>query len=114
MYTYGGDATLDAKINIDDYVKIDNGIAGGLRGWSNGDFNYDGKVNIDDYTTVIDANIGNQNGAFFTAGGVAGEDGGVSGVTAGPEPAVPDPASLLIVSLGAAAMLGGRRRRFLR
>src|SRR5207244_1974979 len=68
MYTYGGDATLDGKINIDDYVKIDSGIAGGYTGWVNGDFNYDGKVSIDDYITVIDANIGNQNGTFFTSG----------------------------------------------
>src|SRR4029077_14141917 len=68
MYTYGGDATLDGKINIDDYVKIDTGIAGGLTGWSKGDFNYDGKVNIDDYITVIDANIGNQNGFIFPTG----------------------------------------------
>jgi hypothetical protein len=59
-FTYGGDATLDGKINIDDYVKIDSGIAGGYTGWVNGDFNYDGKVSIDDYITVIDANIGNQ------------------------------------------------------
>ena len=81
MYTYGGDATLDGKLNIDDYVRIDSGLAGGLTGWSNGDFNYDGKVNIDDYTTVIDANIGNQNGTFFTA------DGFSSGVSAIPEPA---------------------------
>src|SRR5207245_1366806 len=64
MYTYGGDANLDGKINIDDYVRIDQGIAAGLTGWSNGDFNYDGKINIDDYTTVIDSNIGNQNGIF--------------------------------------------------
>jgi hypothetical protein len=60
MYTYGGDATLDGKINIDDYVRIDSGIAGGLTGWSNGDFNYDGKVSIDDYTQFIDPNIANQ------------------------------------------------------
>jgi len=77
MYTYGGDANLDGKLNVDDYIKIDSGIASNLTGWVNGDFNYDGKVNIDDYTTVIDANIGNQNGTFFTA----------SGVTAVPEPA---------------------------
>jgi hypothetical protein len=84
MYTYGGDATLDGKINIDDYVKIDNGIAGGLTGWSNGDFNYSGAVTIDDYITVIDANIGNQMGVFFSAGGI--ESGGGNGVAAVPEP----------------------------
>src|SRR5262249_35392509 len=27
MYTYGGDANLDGKINIDDYVQIDQGVA---------------------------------------------------------------------------------------
>ena len=65
MYTYGGDATLDGKINVDDYIKIDTGIAAGLTGWSNGDFNYDGKVNIDDYTQFIDANIGTQGPPFL-------------------------------------------------
>jgi hypothetical protein len=79
MYTYGGDATLDGKLNIDDYVRIDNGISAGLTGWSNGDFNYDGKVNIDDYTTVIDANIGTQGAPFPTAGGF-------TSVVAVPEP----------------------------
>jgi hypothetical protein len=82
MYTYGGDANLDGKINIDDYVRIDQGIAAGLKGWSNGDFNYDGKVNIDDYTTVIDSNIGNQGAPFFTAQAIEGQS-----VVAVPEPA---------------------------
>jgi hypothetical protein len=104
MYTYGGDATLDGKINIDDYVRIDSGVAGNLTGWSNGDFNYDGKVNIDDYTTTIDANIGNQNGFVFpTASGI---DAGVAGSVA----AVPEPAVSLISSIGALAMLTRVRR----
>src|SRR4029077_16463505 len=55
-FTYRGDANLDGKINIDDYVRIDAGIANDLTGWSNGDFNLDGKVNIDDYV-VIDTNV---------------------------------------------------------
>jgi hypothetical protein len=97
LYTYGGDATLDGKINIDDYVRIDSGIAAGLSGWSNGDFNYDGKINIDDYTTVIDANIGNQNGTFPSSGGFA--------VTAIPEPGA---GGLFILS---AALLASRRSR---
>jgi autotransporter-associated beta strand protein len=102
MYTYGGDATLDGKINIDDYVKIDSGIAGSYTGWVNGDFNYDGKVSIDDYITVIDANIGNQSGVFYTSGGLSG---GPSGVTAVPEPAA---GGLLMIS---AALLVRRRSR---
>ena len=51
MYTYGGDANLDGKINVDDYIRSTAASPPDLTGWSNGDFNYDGKVNIDDYTT---------------------------------------------------------------
>jgi autotransporter-associated beta strand protein len=104
MYTYGGDATLDGKINIDDYVKIDSGIAGGYTGWVNGDFNYDGKVSIDDYITVIDANIGNQTGTIPTAGGIA-SGSGPAGVTAVPEPTA---GGLLMIS---AALMTRRRSR---
>jgi hypothetical protein len=111
MYTYGGDATLDGKINIDDYVRIDTGIAGGLTGWSNGDFNYDGKVSIDDYITVIDANIGNQNGVFPTAsGGPASDFGGLSRA-AGPVSAVPEPAASGILLALALPFLRRKRDR---
>src|SRR5262249_48267584 len=98
MYTYGGDANLDGKLNIDDYIRIDNGVASALTGWSNGDFNYDGKVNIDDYTQFIDANIAIQGRAFATAG--RAEDS-VS--------AVPEPAGWAILSL--MVTLHYRRRR---
>jgi hypothetical protein len=53
-YTYGGDANLDGKLNVDDYFLVN-----GPSGWYNGDFNYDGKVNIDDIN-FIDTNIGIQ------------------------------------------------------
>jgi hypothetical protein len=56
MYTYGGDANLDGKINVDDYGHIDSSIPTGATGWFNGDFNYDGKINIDDYG-IIDPSI---------------------------------------------------------
>src|SRR5262249_57381718 len=68
MYTYGGDANLDGKINVDDYGHIDSSIPLGLSGWVNGDFNYDGKINVDDYG-IIDFNVGIQGTPFFTAGG---------------------------------------------
>src|SRR5207248_906363 len=63
MYTYGGDANLDGKINVDDYGHIDSSIPIGLTGWINGDFNYDGKINVDDYG-IIDFNIGIQGAPF--------------------------------------------------
>jgi hypothetical protein len=60
---------IDGTINILDYVRIDQGLAAGLNGWSNGDFNYDGAINILDYATVIDSNLGNQNGYVFPSAG---------------------------------------------
>jgi subtilisin-like proprotein convertase family protein len=56
-FTYGGDANLDGKINVDDYGHIDsNVVLPGVSGWFNGDFNYDGKINVDDYG-IIDSNV---------------------------------------------------------
>ena len=66
MYTYGGDANLDGKLNVDDYGHIDSSIPIGLTGWFNGDFNYDGKINVDDYG-IIDFNIGIQGPPFSGA-----------------------------------------------
>ena len=66
MYTYGGDANLDGKIDVDDYGRIDFNVGLGNSGWFNGDFNYDGKINVDDYG-IIDFNVGIQGAPFFTA-----------------------------------------------
>jgi hypothetical protein len=101
MFTYGGDATLDGKINIDDYIRIDNGIANNSSGWSNGDFNYDCKINIDDYTQFIDANIGNQSGVFPSA----------SSPQSLAVAAVPEPAAFLTIAPLAGLVLARRSRR---
>src|SRR5439155_2249396 len=104
-YTYGGDANLDGKINVDDYTRIDSNIGLGTAGWYNGDFNYDGKVNVDDYT-IIDSNIGIQGAPFPTASGIGGGASAALGVTAVPEPATPSS-----LGIAAASLLGRRRRR---
>jgi hypothetical protein len=129
VYTYGGDANLDGKLNVDDYIRIDSGVASNLTGWANGDFNYDGKINIDDYTTVIDANIGTQGAPFPEAGGIeevtslssASVSGRLSVMSdadsasntsmGGGVSAVPEPAILIAPLAGAFLM---RRRRILR
>jgi fibronectin-binding autotransporter adhesin len=101
MYTYGGDANLDGKINVDDYGHIDSSVVlPGVSGWFNGDFNYDGKINVDDYG-IIDSNVPVQGAPFSTAGAT----GGVTSVTLS---AVPEPA---FISLLALAPLALRRRR---
>src|SRR5439155_14502987 len=100
MYTYGGDANLDGKLNVDDYTRIDSNFGLGTAGWYNGDFNYDGKVNVDDYT-IIDSNIGIQGAPFFASG--SAEQG--QSLTA-----VPEPSSFGLISLGV-LWLSRRRRR---
>ena len=104
MVTWGGDATLDGKINIDDYGRIDGNVgqSGSVFGWSRGDFNYDGKINIDDYG-IIDGNINRQGAAFFAGGG-----GGASGIA--DVGAVPEPALAGSLTMLASGLLGRRRR----
>ncbi|MEO6435003.1 MAG: SdrD B-like domain-containing protein, partial [Tepidisphaeraceae bacterium] len=64
-FTWGGDANLDGKINVDDYGQIDfnAGSSGSVFGWFNGDFNFDGKINVDDYG-IIDFNVSAQTGVL--------------------------------------------------
>jgi hypothetical protein len=101
MYTYGGDANLDGKINVDDYGRIDFNVNLGTAGWFNGDYNYDGKINVDDYG-IIDFNVGIQGAPFPTSEGV-----GLNGVTA-----IPEPASFAwLAACGFANPVRRRRRR---
>ena len=64
-FTYGGDANLSGRINVDDYGRIDANVSqnGSVFGFLNGDFNYDGKINVDDYG-LIDGNINTQGEAL--------------------------------------------------
>src|SRR5439155_2375202 len=106
MYTYGGDANLDGKINVDDYGRIDFAVPLGISGWSNGDFNYDGKINVDDYG-IIDFNVGIQGAPFFTSGAVAATPGsvGIQSVSSVPEP------SGFAILFGGALFVQSRRGR---
>ncbi len=99
MYTYAGDANLDGKIDVLDYGRIDLNVPLGVSGWYNGDFNYDGKIDVLDYG-IIDFNIAIQGPPIPS---------GASGSVA--LSAVPEPASIALVTVGAAALLMRRSRR---
>jgi hypothetical protein len=108
MYTYAGDANLDGLIDGGDYGIIDNNVQiPGADSYYNGDFNYDGVIDGGDYG-IIDNNIQAQGAPFPVSGAVASESavGGLSGVTA-----VPEPASLSVLGIAAASLLGRWRRR---
>ena len=100
--TYFGDANLDGVANNDDYALIDLGAgsAGALSGWGYGDFNYDGVIDGNDYA-LMDIVVGVQG----TPGFPATLTGGMTGAGA-----VPEPASIGLLMLGAVSLLGRRRR----
>ena len=109
-YTWVGDANLDGKITAEDYLLLDRGYVRGESGWAMGDFNYDGVIDYLDYAAIDNAAL---NGgadttlaqAMFAANSVRFGDAYIAAFTA----AVPEPASLTLLAVGALALL--RRRR---
>jgi hypothetical protein len=108
MYTYAGDANLDGRIDAGDYGIIDNFVqVAGASGYARGDFNYDGFIDAGDFG-IIDNNVQAQRTPFPTGGPL--NSAALTGATA-----VPEPASLSLISLAAAAAtFRGRRARVLR
>jgi hypothetical protein len=102
MYTYAGDLNLDGLVDAADYGVIDNWVQfPGSFGYANGDLNYDGVIDAADYG-IIDNTIQLQ-GPPIPAGTYPASTGAVA--------AVPEPASLSVLGVAAASLLGHRSRR---
>jgi len=110
--TRGADATLDGVVDGQDVAIIGTHFQKpGSGQWCFGDFDYSGTCDGSD-VAVLGTTFGKTSpvlspaqmtaefGAAFTAAFEAGQSG-----------AVPEPGSLMLLGLGAAAMMGGRRRR---
>jgi autotransporter-associated beta strand protein len=111
-YTYYGDTDLNGEVDGSDYSRIDNAYlhninnpGSPLTGWFNGDFNYDGVIDGSDYT-LID-NAFNSQGVQIAAE-IAAPTAQIAG---GAASAVPEPATLGLLGIGAVGLLGRRRRK---
>jgi autotransporter-associated beta strand protein len=97
-HTRYGDANLDGLVNLADFNRLAAGFGSGTR-WDQGDFDYNGIVNLADFNRLA-ANFGQS--AAGTE--VTPED------WANLASAIPEPSSLALAAVGAAAMLRRRRR----
>jgi len=104
-YAWYGDINLDGVVDFNDYNIIDNTFLSGAttgQHWQRGDLNYDGVVDFNDYNLIDNTFLAH---AGETLGAPAG--GPVGGM---PAP-TPEPATLALLGLGAAAAVVRRRTR---
>jgi len=111
-FTLLGDTNLDGKVDVTDLGNLASSYgAGSGAQWVQGDTNYDGKVDVTDLGNLA-SNYGGQLASGPSAGAAAMVAGSLASVAAGANgAAVPEPASLGLIGVGAIALLGRRNRR---
>jgi autotransporter-associated beta strand protein len=107
-----GDSDLDGRVNVADLANL-AGNFGKTSGqvWLAGDFDYNGNVNVADLADLA-GNFGKDlTSAGFGSGGGAAAAASPAAVVASGAAAVPEPASIGLLGVGALALLPRRRRR---
>ena len=103
-FTYAGDTNLDGQVTIADLGELASNWQSTTAVWRQGDFNYDGAVTISDLGDLASnwqAGVGSPLGMSFEEALAAVGLGGV---------AVPEPATMGLLVLGACTLKRARRR----
>jgi hypothetical protein len=110
-YTLLGDTNLDAKVDVTDLGNLASSYGAGSGAlWVQGDTNYDGKVDVTDLGNLA-SNYGGDLGGGASSAPAAMVASSLASVAASGSSAVPEPTALGLLGIGAASLLGRRRRK---